>query len=93
MALGASAPDVLQLVVIKALLPLSTGLALGLAGSFALTRYLKSALHEVTTDPTTYIGVSLLATVAVVACLVAALRAVSVNPTGSYGTSSSSSIF
>jgi putative ABC transport system permease protein len=83
MALGASAQDVLQLVVLKALLLLSIGLALGLAGSFALTRYLKSALYEVTaTDPATYLAVSLLlAAVAIVACLVPTRRAVAVNPT------------
>jgi ABC-type antimicrobial peptide transport system permease subunit len=83
MALGASAQDVLKLVILQALLLLSIGLTLGLAGSFALTRYIKSQLYEVTaTDPATYIGVSLLlATVAVVACLVPTRRAVSVNPT------------
>ena len=83
MALGASARDVLRLVVLQALLLLAIGLTLGLAGSFALTRYLKSALYEVTnTDPATYIGVSiLLAAVAMVACLVPTRRAVSVNPT------------
>jgi len=56
---------------------------LGLAGSFALTRYLKSALYEVTaTDPATYIAVSLLlATVAVMAAMVPTRRAISVNPT------------
>ena len=83
MALGASIRDVLRLVVLQALLLLAIGLTLGLAGSFALTRYLKSALYEVTaTDPATYIGVSLLLTaVAVVACLVPTRRAVSVNPT------------
>jgi putative ABC transport system permease protein len=83
MALGASAQDVLKLVFLQALLLLSIGLTLGLAGSFALARYIKSQLYEVTaTDPATYIGVSLLlATVAVVACLVPTRRAVSVNPT------------
>jgi putative ABC transport system permease protein len=83
MALGASARDVLKLVILQALLLLSIGLTLGLSGSFALTRYLKSALYEVTaTDPTTYIGVSLLLTVvAVCACLVPTRRAVSVSPT------------
>jgi putative ABC transport system permease protein len=83
MALGASARDVLKLVILQALLLLSIGLTLGLAGSFALTRYLKSELYEVTaTDPATYIGVSvLLASVAVMACLVPTRRAVTVNPT------------
>ena len=83
MALGASARDVLKLVILQALLLLSIGLTFGLSGSFALTRYLKSALYEVTaTDPATYAGVSLLLTVvALGACLVPTRRAVSVNPT------------
>ncbi|HLK48707.1 MAG TPA: ABC transporter permease [Bryobacteraceae bacterium] len=83
MALGASAPDVLKLVILQALLLLSIGLALGLSGSLALTRYLKSALYEVTaTDPATYIGISmLLILVALLACVVPTRRAVSVNPT------------
>jgi len=83
MALGASAGDVFKLVVLRASILLSIGLTLGLAGSFALTRYLKSALYEVTaTDPSTFIAVSLLlALVAVVACLIPTRRAVSVNPT------------
>jgi len=83
MALGASAPDVLRLVLLQALLLLSIGLTMGLAGSFALTRYLKSALYEVTaTDPATYIAVSvLLAAVAVVASMVPTRRAITVNPT------------
>jgi len=61
----------------------SIGLLLGLAGSLALTRYLKSALYEVTaTDPATFVAVSLLLTlVAAIACLIPTRRAVSVNPT------------
>jgi putative ABC transport system permease protein len=83
MALGASARDVLKRVILQALLLLSIGLTLGLTGSFALTRYLKSALYEVTaTDPATYFGVSLLLTVvAMFACVVPTRRAVLVNPT------------
>jgi predicted permease len=83
MALGASAGDIFRLVVLHALILMSIGLTLGLAGSFAMTRYLKSALYEVTaTDPSTFIAVSLLlAGVAMIACLVPTRRAVSVNPT------------
>jgi len=83
MALGASAGDIFRLVVLHALILLSIGLTLGLACSFALTRYLKSALYEVTaTDPSTFIAVSLLlAAVALIACMVPTRRAVSVNPT------------
>jgi putative ABC transport system permease protein len=83
MALGASAGDVLKLVTLHAMVLVAIGLSVGLGGSFLLTRYLKSALYEVTaTDPATYVGVSLLlAVVAVMACLVPTRRAVSVNPT------------
>jgi putative ABC transport system permease protein len=83
MALGASAGDVFRLVALRALVLFSAGLALGLAGSVAATRYLASSLYEVTaTDPTTYIAVSaMLGAVALLACLVPTRRAVGVNPT------------
>jgi putative ABC transport system permease protein len=83
MALGADAADIFRAVVLHALILLAIGLTLGLAGSLALTRYLKSALYEVTaTDPSTFIAVSILLTVvALIACLVPTRRAVSVNPT------------
>ncbi len=83
MALGASSNDIFRLVVLHALILLGVGLTLGLAGSFALTRYLSSALYEVkATDPSTFAAVSLLlALVAIAACLIPTRRAVSVNPT------------
>jgi putative ABC transport system permease protein len=83
MALGASAGDVFRLVALRALVLFSAGLALGLAGSVAATRYLASSLYEVTaTDPTTYIAVSaMLGAVALLACMVPTRRAVGVNPT------------
>jgi putative ABC transport system permease protein len=83
MALGASANDIFRLVVLHAAVLLAIGLTLGLAGSFALTRYLASALYEVkANDPSTFAAVSLLlSVVAVIACLIPARRAVSVNPT------------
>jgi putative ABC transport system permease protein len=58
-------------------------LVLGLAGSFALTRLIKSALWGVTaTDPATYAAISLgLIAVALFACLVPTRRAVQVDPT------------
>ena len=75
--------DIFRLMVLHALILLAIGLTLGLAGSFALTRYLASALYEVkATDPSTFAGVSaLLAVVTVAACLIPTRRAVSVNPT------------
>ncbi len=84
MALGASPSDIFRLMVLHVhWILLAVGLTLGLAGSFALTRYLASALYEVkATDPSTFAAVSLLlAVVAVAACLIPTRRAVSVNPT------------
>ncbi len=82
MALGAGASDVLTLVGRQALSLVLIGLALGLAGSFALTRLLRSALYEVTaTDPSTYIAVSLfLIAVAFIAGFIPTRRAVRVDP-------------
>ena len=56
--------------------------AIGLAGSFALTRILTAELFGVTaTDPLTLVGVALLLTVvAVLACLIPARRATRVDP-------------
>jgi predicted permease len=83
MALGASSPDVLKMVVRHALVLVGIGLVLGLGASFALTRVIKSALYGVTaTDPATYGGVSLLLiAVAIIACVVPTRRAVAVDPT------------
>jgi putative ABC transport system permease protein len=83
MALRASTNAIFRLVALHALLLLAVGLSLGLAGSFALTRYLSSSLYEVkATDPSTFAAVSLLlALVAMAACLIPTRRAVSVNPT------------
>ena len=83
MALGANASHVFRLVLFHAAVLFSIGLILGLAGSLVLTRYLKSALYEVTaTDPSTFIAVSiLLAVVSLLACMIPTRRAVSVNPT------------
>jgi ABC-type antimicrobial peptide transport system permease subunit len=83
MALGASSGNGFKLVVRQALLLVLIGLILGLAGSFALTRYLANQLYGVTaTDPATFIGVSLgLVLVAVLASLIPTRRAVTVDPT------------
>jgi putative ABC transport system permease protein len=83
MALGATARDVLKMVVQQALVLIVMGLVLGLAGSFALTRLLATALWGVTaTDPATFIAVSLfLALVALLACFLPTRQAASVDPT------------
>jgi len=83
MALGARSRDVVKMVLRHALLIVGLGVTLGLTGSFALTRVIKSALYGVTaTDPATYIGISaLLLLVAIIACLIPTRRAVAVHPT------------
>jgi len=62
---------------------LAFGLALGLTGAFALTRVIGAFLYGVSsTDPLTYIGVSVSLTVgALIASLIPARRAISVDPT------------
>jgi putative ABC transport system permease protein len=59
-----------------------TGLALGLAGSVALSRLIATQLYQVTaTDPLTYgIVMLVIATVALIACVVPARRATRVDP-------------
>jgi len=58
------------------------GLAIGLAGSLAVTRFLSSLLFGVTTtDPITFAAVAvLLAVVALAACYIPARRAMRVDP-------------
>ena len=82
MALGASAGNVLQLVIRQALPLVGIGMALGLIASFALTRVISGELYGVTpTDPATFTFVSLgLVAVAVIASVIPTLRAVRVDP-------------
>jgi putative ABC transport system permease protein len=82
MALGARRRQVFGLVVGQAARLALLGVALGLAGSLALTRLLGSLLFGVTpTDPLTFVLTALvLPTCAVVACLVPARRATRLDP-------------
>jgi predicted permease len=82
MALGAKKEDILRLVLGHGLRLTLTGVVLGLAASFALTRYLASMLLGVTsTDALTFSGVAiLLCAVALLASFIPALRAMRVDP-------------
>jgi predicted permease len=82
MALGAQRRDMMRLVLGEGTLVILIGLVIGLAGSFALTRFLSSLLFGVTaTDPLTFASVSaLLATVALAASYIPARRAMHVDP-------------
>ncbi|HJQ32699.1 MAG TPA: ABC transporter permease [Pyrinomonadaceae bacterium] len=82
MALGAQARDVLRLVAGRGMLLVSVGIALGLAGALALTRFMEDLLYGVSaTDPLTFaLVVAVLLLVALLACLVPALRATKVDP-------------
>ena len=82
MAIGAQRRDVLGLVLFGGLRLVAVGVALGLAGAFALTRVLQTLLFGVTAhDPLTFVGnAALLVAVASAACVLPALRATRVNP-------------
>jgi len=82
MALGAQQMDVLRLVAREAVLLALAGVALGLLGAFALTRFLATLLYSVQpTDPVTFLAVSVLLTaVALLASYLPARRAAKVDP-------------
>ncbi len=81
-ALGASAGSLQRLVLARGLILTSTGLALGIAGAFALTRLMANILYGVgARDPATLAAVGgVLAAVAAAACYVPARRATKVDP-------------
>jgi putative ABC transport system permease protein len=82
MALGASASSVTQMVVKHGITLTGIGVAIGLAGSWAATRALKTTLYGVSsTDPVTFAAVAVLLTViALAACWIPARRAARVDP-------------
>jgi len=82
MALGARQRNVLGLVLRQGMGLVLIGVAIGLAGAFALTRVISSLLFNVgTRDPSTFAGVAIvLAAVAFIACYIPARRATKVDP-------------
>lgn len=82
MALGAQFADVRRMILRQSLAMTLLGVALGLAGSFALARFLASLLFGVGAyDAATFIGVAiLLVAVAMTASYIPARRAVRVDP-------------
>jgi putative ABC transport system permease protein len=82
MALGARRPAILMLVIGKGLVLTLIGAVIGLAGAFALTRWMSSLLFGVSaSDPLTYILVFFVSlAAALLACSIPARRATKVDP-------------
>jgi ABC-type antimicrobial peptide transport system permease subunit len=82
MALGADRGSIRGMVLREGGSVILVGVAIGLLGSLAATRYLQRLLFEVEAiDPTTLVAVCvLLSSVALAACYVPARRATRVNP-------------
>jgi putative ABC transport system permease protein len=82
MALGAKSGDVLGMILGQGLRTTLVGVAIGIAGSLAITRTIQSLLFGVEpTDPLTFLAVAgLLIGVATLACYIPARRATRVDP-------------
>ncbi len=81
MALGAQPVEILRMVLHHGLGIVVAGVVFGLAGAFAAARIVGSFLAVSSTDPATYVAVSLaLAIAALAACYVPARRATRVDP-------------
>ncbi|MGH7620743.1 MAG: FtsX-like permease family protein, partial [Gemmatimonadaceae bacterium] len=81
-ALGATPGSIIALVVGQGGRLAAVGMLLGLGGSIALTRYLRSLLFGIApNDPATFVGVCvILACVTIGACIMPAARAARVDP-------------
>lgn len=81
-ALGAGRKDMIRLVLREGFIVTATGLVIGIAAAFGLTRLIASQLYGVTPmDPLTIAAVAvLLTTVAMLACVIPARHAARVDP-------------
>jgi predicted permease len=82
MALGAQQGEILRMILSKGFVLIAAGIAIGLFGSFGLTRFLASQIWGVSaTDPWTFGAVAALVVITgLAACLLPARRAASVDP-------------
>jgi ABC-type antimicrobial peptide transport system permease subunit len=82
MTLGATQGNILSMILREGMLLTGLGLIIGLAGAFALTRFLQSLLFGVeVTDPLTFVGVSaLLLAVSLLASYIPARRTTKLDP-------------
>jgi len=81
-AMGASRGQILRKVILQAMRPAFLGLALGIGGAFALSRFMAGLLFQVEpSDPTTYVGVAgVLCVAALLSAWLPARRAAGVDP-------------
>jgi putative ABC transport system permease protein len=81
-ALGASAGNVLRLVISRGMILVGVGLVLGTAGAIGATRLVEGMLFQIdATDPATFLVMTLcFLTVALGACMLPAWRALRVDP-------------
>jgi putative ABC transport system permease protein len=81
-ALGANRVSILRLVMLRSMMLVLAGIAIGAVGAWGLSRYLASLLFEIKpTDPLTYASLAaLLFAVALAACMAPARRATRVDP-------------
>src|SRR5262249_51837215 len=82
LAMGASLPDVLRMIVFEGMRPTLLGLFIGVAGALALARVMSSLIYGVSPrDMLTFLSVSIvLAAIALLASIIPARRAAKVDP-------------